>query len=111
MMGPDMMRGPAASVPGRDTTGTALFRGQCAACHTLETEGESAIGPNLHHLFGRRAGRLPGYSYSPAMRRSGVVWGEKTLDGFLADPSRFVPGNKMPFAGIRDERQRQALIA
>ena len=116
MMGPGMMglgvtRGPAVSTTGEMATGAAIFRSQCAACHTLQAGGGSAIGPNLHGLFGRPAGRLPGYPYSAAMLRSGVVWNEKTLDAFLANPHSFIPGDRMPFPGIPDKQRRQAVIA
>ena len=62
-------------------------------------------------MFGRRAGSVPGFDYSPAMKRSGIVWNAKTLDRFLADPLRTVPGTSMGYAGVKDRKERAALIA
>jgi cytochrome c len=67
-------------------------------------------GPNLHGLFGRRAGTLPGFAFSPALRHSGLVWDAATLDAFLADPKRAVPANRMAFPGVRRAEDRRALI-
>ncbi len=107
-MGPGMMQGQQ---PPPDAGGAAIFQGQCAQCHTLVPGPSSMPGPSLHALFGRKAGSEPGYNYSPAMRNSGIVWDEQTLDRFIAAPQRVVPGNIMPFAGITDASARQRLIA
>lgn len=90
--------------------GAKLFQ-QCAACHSLEP-GRHLTGPSLAALFGRRAGAAPGFlRYSDALARSGVLWNERTLDAWLGDPAKFIPGNEMMFAGIRDEAARRDLIA
>jgi cytochrome c len=68
-------------------------------------------GPNLHGLFGRNAGTVPGFSYSTAMRESGVVWNERTLDLFVASPQTFIPGDIMSSLGLADTAARQRLIA
>ena len=81
---------------------------RCMACHALE---ENRIGPKHCGVFGRRAGSLPGFDYSPAMRRSKIVWNEKTLDAFIADPMKNVPGTAMTFAGVADAKERADLIA
>ena len=73
-------------------------------------EGRSGIGPNLAGLFGRPAGSIAGYNYSAAMKKSGLRWDEKTLDEFLAAPTKKVPGTKMPIA-VADPAKRAALIA
>ncbi len=107
-MGPGMMQIPQ---PQPGAGGAAIFGSQCAQCHTLVAGPSSMPGPSLQGLFGRKAGTVPGYNYSPAMRNSGVVWSEATLDRFIAAPQRFVPGNIMPFPGIADEGARQRLVA
>jgi cytochrome c len=89
--------------------GEQIFN-QCRPCHSLEA-GKNGIGPSLHGFLGRKAGTIPGYNYSPAMQSSGVVWDEDTLAKFLADPNGSIPGTKMVIAGIRDEAQRDDLIA
>jgi cytochrome c len=62
-------------------------------------------------LFGRRAGSVPGFVYSAAMRNSGIVWSEATLDRFLQGPRQMVPGTKMTYAGVPDPQERADLIA
>jgi cytochrome c len=82
----------------------------CSACHSL-VPGKNGYGPTLHGLFGRKAGSVPGYNYSPAMKKSDVVWSDATLFKYLANPKAFIPGDKMPFPGIADAQQRRDLIA
>jgi cytochrome c len=81
---------------------------RCMGCHAI---GREVVGPDHAGLYGRRAGSLPDYDYSPAMKAFGRIWDEATLDRFLANPRGVVPGTKMGFAGIPDSRDRQDLIA
>lgn len=83
---------------------------ECAACHTLQ-QGVNNVGPSLHGVFGRKAGEIADFRYSPAMKRSGITWTAQTLDSFIADPQKKVPGNRMPFAGMPDAGDRADLIA
>ncbi|MGB9364445.1 MAG: c-type cytochrome [Xanthobacteraceae bacterium] len=83
---------------------------ECVACHVLE-KGKESVGPDLHGLFGRKAGEAADFRYSPALKRSGIVWSEQTVDTFIADPQAVVPGNRMPFAGIPEAAARADLIA
>lgn len=79
-------------------------------CHSF-AEGEGLkIGPNLHGIVGRTAGTSPGYNYSPAMRESGIVWTEQTLDSYLAAPGGMLPGTRMPM-GEPDPAKRAEIIA
>jgi cytochrome c len=83
----------------------------CAACHALQPE-RHLTGPSLHGIFGRKAADQPGYRrYSDALRRSGLVWDEKTLDAWLRSPEKLVPGNAMSSAGVPQEQARADLIA
>ncbi len=82
---------------------------QCAVCHA--TDGSNGTGPTLKGLFGRRAGSVPGFRYSRAMRSAGVVWDAAALDDYLRSPQDFIPGNVMPFAGVPDPSERAGLIA
>jgi len=81
---------------------------QCAGCHKMQ---ENFTGPMHCGLFGRKAGGVPQFPYSEAMRTSGLTWNAQTLDEFLASPISYVPGTMMGFAGLHDARDRADLIA
>ncbi|MEA2782305.1 MAG: cytochrome c [Rhodospirillaceae bacterium] len=81
---------------------------RCQGCHSVD---RNRIGPMHKGLFGRAAGSVPGFAYSSAMKSSGIVWNERTLDKFLQGPRQMVPGTKMTYAGIRDPQERADLIA
>lgn len=97
----------AASPQGDPRAGEAIYS-RCLACHALEYD---RTGPRHCGLLGRRAGSVKGFGYSDAMRRSGLVWNQATLDRFLADPMKVVPGTSMGYAGVSDARERADLIA
>jgi len=97
----------AALAAGDPARGEQLYA-RCAACHALAYD---RVGPRHCGLLGRRAGGVAGFEYSPAMKRSGLVWNDKTLDRFLADPLKTVPGTTMTYAGVQDPRERADLIA
>jgi len=97
----------AALAAGDPVAGEAVYS-RCLACHVLTYD---RVGPRHCGLFGRRAGSVPGFEYSDAMKRSKIVWNEKTLDRFLADPLKTVPGTKMGYAGVKDPQERADLIA
>ena len=81
---------------------------RCAACHALQYD---RVGPRHCGLLGRRAGSVPGFDYSPAMKRSKLVWTKENLSRFLADPVSVVPGTTMTYAGVDDAKKRADLIA
>jgi cytochrome c len=83
---------------------------ECAACHKI-APGEDNVGPSLHGVFGRKAGTLADFRYSPALKRSGITWTAPTLDTFLADPQKVIPANRMPYAGLAEASDRADLIA
>jgi cytochrome c len=95
--------------PGDPTRGEQIYS-RCFACHAIDRD---RTGPRHAGLFGRRAGSLPGFAYSPAMRKAGangLVWNDETLDRFLQNPTRFIPGNRMGYAGIKNDQDRADLI-
>jgi len=99
----------AARAEGDAARGEKRFE-ECATCHTLE-RGVNNVGPSLFGLFGRKAGEIADFRYSPALKKSGIAWNPQTLDSFIADPQKEVPGNRMPFAGMPDAGDRADLIA
>ena len=99
----------AARADGDAARGEKHFE-ECATCHTLE-RGVNNVGPSLFGLFGRKAGDVADYRYSPALKKSGITWTPQAFDTFIADPQKQVPGNRMPFAGMRDAGDRADLIA
>ncbi len=84
---------------------------QCRSCHTLEEGAGNRVGPNLHGVFGREIGSVEGFNYSQPAQNADFVWDPAQLDHWLQNPQSFLPGNRMAFAGVRDETQRRDLIA
>jgi cytochrome c len=99
--------GPASAADAR--RGEEIFR-KCVTCHTLEAGGRNRVGPRLAGLFGRTAGSVDDFRYSDALKRSGIVWNDTTLDAYLKDSEGFVPGTKM-YGGLALDADRADLIA
>lgn len=102
----------AASTPSAAASGPAAPAafGQCAACHAV-VPGKQGIGPSLAGIYGTKAGEVAGYTFSPALKASGLTWDDATLDKWLAAPMQMVPGTKMTYAGQSDPAKRAELIA
>jgi cytochrome c len=101
---------PALAADGNAARGQRAF-GACAACHSLDPD-RNMTGPSLANLWNRKAGTLASFSrYSSALRSSGIVWNDKTLDDWIKDPQHLIPDNEMPFPGIRNDQQRADLVA
>lgn len=83
----------------------------CKACHSLDEGGPHMIGPALHGFFGTEVGTRDGFEYSAVMRNADFVWTPEAVNAWLAQPGRFLPGNRMTFAGVPDQDDRDDLIA
>ena len=99
---------PAAAA-GDATNGEKVCR-KCMACHSAEP-GKNKVGPSLFGVVGRTSGTVEGFKYSDAMKNAGIVWGEDTLDEYLADPRGVVPKTRMAFPGLKDAQDREDVIA
>ena len=98
-----------ARADGDAKRGAKLFE-ECHACHSTE-RGVQGVGPSLHGVFGRRAGALEDFRYSPALKRSGITWTAQTMDAYVVDPQKAVPANRMPYGGMPVAGDRADLIA
>lgn len=88
--------------------GKRLFT-KCSACHSL-TPNQQMMGPSLHNIMDKKAGTEKGYRYSQAMQHSNIRWNDNNLHKFLESPMQFLPGTSMPFGGIRNAKDRDALL-
>lgn len=94
-----------------DAEAGAKVARKCSACHTFDKGGANRVGPNLWNIVDRPMGSHEGYNYSSAMAGESGNWTYEKLNHFLASPKDFVPGTKMTFAGIKDDKDRTDLIA
>ena len=101
--------GLCASTHAQDAAAGKPVFAQCIACHSVD--GKPGVGPTLQGILGRQSGEFPGFHYSRAMKSAGITWNSKTLNAYVADPQKAVPGNVMPFSGVADAKQRADLIA
>lgn len=101
---------PAPYNTGDVAAGKQVFS-QCTACHTIGDAQPSTVGPNLHGVFGAKAGSKTDFKYSPGMLAAGWTWDAEKIAAWVADPMAQVPGTKMAFIGVKDAKQRIDLIA
>jgi cytochrome c len=97
----------AENAPGDPVRGGEVFQKRCTGCHALNANRE---GPRLSGVYGRKAGSLPGFSYSIALSKSDITWTDATLEKWLRDPDLFVVDNNMSFS-VQKEEERRDLIA
>jgi glucose/arabinose dehydrogenase/cytochrome c2 len=107
---PSIFVGLARLAPADLGHGKVLFDQRCSSCHSVDPGVATRPGPNLSAVFGRKAGTLPGYAFSPAIRAAGTTWGQMSLDYFLAEPSGFIPGTTMTASAMQDPQARADLI-
>jgi len=104
----DAAAGPSG-LQGDPVAGRQVFK-KCQACHSLEP-GKTILGPSLAGIVGRKSGAEPNFNYSPAMKQAALTWDAATLDAYLTDPQKIVPGNRMPFPGLKTDQDRSDVIA
>ncbi|WP_201400963.1 cytochrome c family protein [Kaistia sp. 32K] len=100
----------AAHADGDATLGQKVFL-KCRACHQIGENAKNAVGPELNGLFGRHSGSVEGYKYSDANKNSGIVWDETVFREYIHDPKAKVPGTKMTFVGLKDDKDIDNVIA
>ncbi len=103
------LAGPALA--GDAASGKTVFFQYCSACHATTKGAPSGLGPSLFGVVGRKAGSLPGYAYSPAMKAADYSWTTDRLAAYLPAPMKVVPGTKMTFAGLKRPGQADDVIA
>ncbi len=106
----DVGSAPVGEAPVGLAAGAPADFAVCSGCHSI-VAGQNAVGPSLRGVVGRKAGSLPGYAYSMALKNSGIVWTPERLDSWLSGPMTLVPGTKMSFGGYSESKQRQVVIA
>ncbi len=99
------------TVKAQDAAAGEKVFAQCRACHQMGETAKNAVGPVLNGLFGRKAGTVEGYTYSPANKNSGITWDEATFRDYIKDPRAKIPGTKMIYAGLKDEQRITDLVA
>lgn len=97
----------ALAAPGNAKNGAQVYQDKCGACHSLDA---NRIGPKHRGVFGRKAGSVPDFSYSTALKKSGIVWNAQTLDRWLQGPTLMVPGTAMGFH-LTSAQERADVIA
>ncbi len=83
----------------------------CRPCHQVGETAKNVVGPILNGLFGRKSGSVEGYNYSEANKNSGITWNDAVFAEYIRDPRAKIPGTKMVYAGLKDEKRTQDLIA
>src|ERR1700716_2091782 len=84
---------------------------KCMACHAIREGAKTKIGPQLNGLNGRKSGTAPDYSYSDANKNSGITWSEAEFKDYIKDPKAKIPGTKMIFPGVKNEKEVNDLWA
>ena len=98
-----------AQTTGDAEKGKSVFR-QCSVCHS-DKEGENRVGPSLFGVYGRKAGEAPAFSYSKAVKDSGITWNEHSLEEYLEHPQQTIKGTRMAFPGLKNPKDRADIIA
>jgi cytochrome c len=96
---------------GDPAAGKRIYKSICTACHSNVKGRNGAVGPSLYGVYGAKAGQRPGFSYSAALKNSGLTWDTPTLLKWEAGAQKFVPGTKMTYSGLQSPQDRVNIIA
>jgi cytochrome c len=102
---------PAAASAAQDVAAGKTSFNKCMACHAIGTDAKNKVGPELNGLDGRKSGTAPNYSYSDANKNSGITWNVAQFKDYIKGPKAKIPGTKMAFAGIKNEKEISDLWA
>ncbi len=101
----------SASVSAQDAAnGEDVFK-KCRACHQIGESAKNGVGPLMNGIIGRKSGSIEGFNYSDANKNSGLTWDKATFLNYIKDPKAAMPGTKMAFAGVKDEKDAADLFA
>jgi cytochrome c len=100
---------PVAASAADAEAGKTVFN-KCKACHQIGEGAKNAVGPNLTGVIGRKAAAVEGFTYSDAMKNSGLTWDDATFKEYITDPKKKIPGNKMVFMGLKDAADQDNLL-
>jgi cytochrome c len=106
-----LLLGWASGASAQDLAGGENSFKKCLPCHSVGPDAKNKVGPVLNGLDGRKSGTVEGYNYSDANKNSGITWDEATFKEYITDPRAKIPGTKMVFAGIKNEKERGDLWA
>jgi cytochrome c len=101
----------AGEVRAQDAAAGEKVFGVCKACHQIGEKAKNNVGPQLNGLIGRKAGTVAGYNYTAANKESGITWDEATFREYIKNPKAKIPGTKMIYAGLKDEKKTDDLLA
>jgi cytochrome c len=104
------MAGVSGALAQDVAAGETSFK-KCLACHSIGEGAKNKVGPVLNGLDGRHSGSVEGFSYSDANKNSGITWSKDQFLDYIKDPKAKIPGTKMAFAGIKNEKEAQDLWA
>ncbi|MDT3686016.1 MAG: cytochrome c family protein [Pseudorhodoplanes sp.] len=106
-----LLAGLTATAQAQDAAAGEKVFAVCRACHQVGETAKNVVGPKLNGLIGRKSGSVEGYNYSEANKKSGITWDEATFAEYIKDPKAKIPGTKMVYAGLKDEKKIKDLTA
>ena len=91
--------------------GAKIFKAKCSTCHTINEGGPNKQGPNLYAVLGRQSGQVPGFKYTDANKKSGIIWSDQNMFDYLTNPKKYIKGTNMAFPGFKKKQDKLDVIA